>query len=109
MKAGSLTRRVTIQHYADGQNVIGQPMRAWVDLVTVWANIRVLNGREFLSGDGEQAQATASVRIRYREGITPAMRVVYRGQVYEIVAVLPDVSHREYVDLACKMVGFVSG
>lgn len=114
LRAGTLNRRVTIQHHVTGQNEIGQPVDSWENLAKtgdgkVWANIRMLNGREFLSGNAEQAQATASIRIRYREDVTAAMRVLHKDQVYEIVAVLPDEQNREHVDLACKRLEAING
>lgn len=102
MQAGTLNRQVTIQALGPGRDAFGQPTEAeWADVVTVWANIRTLNGREFAAAGGEASQATASIRIRYRTGLTAGMRVLHGATVYNVVAVLPDEAGRVHVDLAC--------
>ena len=46
----------------------------------------------------------ASIRVRYRAGITAGMRVVHNLTNYNITAVMPDVGGREYVDLVAEVV-----
>jgi SPP1 family predicted phage head-tail adaptor len=44
-----------------------------------------------------------SLRIRYRPDISAAWRVIYRGQVADIQAVLPDEVAREHIDLVISL------
>ena len=44
----------------------------------------------------------ASIRIRRRDDITAAMRVVHGAKVYDIKAVLPDEHGRGFLDLVCE-------
>jgi SPP1 family predicted phage head-tail adaptor len=46
----------------------------------------------------------ASIRVRYRAGITAGMRVVHNLVAYQITAVQPDVGGREFVDLVAEVV-----
>jgi SPP1 family predicted phage head-tail adaptor len=102
MRAGTLNRRVSLQALGSTQDPeTGESGDDWVEIAKPWANIRFLNGREFVSSGVEVSKATVSVRIRYRSGVSAAMRVVYRIAIYDIVAVLPDESGREFIDLAC--------
>jgi SPP1 family predicted phage head-tail adaptor len=103
VKAGSLRSRVTIQRRDVGEtDSFGTPIVSWENVATVWANIRYLNGKEYLTSGTEISAATMSVRIRYRSDITAAMRVLFGDCVLNIKAVLPDEAKREYVDLACE-------
>jgi SPP1 family predicted phage head-tail adaptor len=102
LTAGTFNRQVRIQRKTAGEDSLGEASQAWEDVAVVWANIRHLNGKEYLSGAQEISKAVASIRIRYRDDITAAMRVIYRGAVYNIEAVLPDMQRREYVDLAAS-------
>lgn len=104
MKAGALTRRVTIQERGTGQDEIGQPIDAWMTVATVWADIRHTSGLEAVRGGAEVSTVKASIRIRYRAGIDAGMRVLHGDTVYEIRAVLPDTSGRVYCDLVCEVV-----
>lgn len=109
MEIGKLKCKVLIQQLSSGQDDIGQPVRTWTNLIAtgdgkVWANIRHLSGLETIKGGAETAIGKASIRIRKRTDVTPAMRVVYGSTTYEIKAVLPDQTSREHVDLACEVI-----
>lgn len=104
MKAGLLNRKITIQALGSGVDAIGQPIESWSTFAQPWANIRFLNGVESVKGDAEVSVSKASIRIRYRQDITEAMRVVYNGITYQIKAVLPDEAGRDHVDLSCEVV-----
>lgn len=101
--AGNFNRLVRIQRKTSGENGLGEPSQTWEDFAVVWAHIRALNGKEYLAGAHETSKAFVSIRLRYRDDITAAMRVVYRDAIYNIEAVLPDMQRREYVDLAASL------
>jgi len=103
LQSGSLNRLVTVQRKSGDKDGLGQSTLIWIDFAVVWANIRYLSGKEYLVGQVEVSKAIASIRIRYREDITAAMRVLYRGAIYNIAAVLPDTQGREYVDLTVSI------
>ncbi|MCY0385653.1 phage head closure protein [Robbsia sp. Bb-Pol-6] len=102
MRAGTLNRLVEIQQPGDVKDKLGQPVPGWVRFARPWANIRTVNGREYAAADSERSEVTTSIQIRYRDDITTSMRVVHRGVVYKIHAVLPDEAGRECVYLACS-------
>ncbi|HEX7823633.1 MAG TPA: phage head closure protein [Mycobacterium sp.] len=103
MEAGKLNRRVTIQRPATGEYPDGQPMTGFVDLATVWANVRYLNGVETVKAGAVTSVAKASIRIRRRTDVTANMQVVLGATTFVIRAVLPDEESRERVDLACEV------
>lgn len=108
MRIGSLNHRVTIQVPAAARDEIGQPIpgaSGWTDFATVWANIRYLNGTETLKSDAPVSLARASIRIRRRDGLIANMRVLHGTTVFDVRAVLPDESSREFIDLACETGG----
>lgn len=98
MRAGSLDQRVTLQQKTVTHDEWGQPVGTWADVATIWANVRFLNGKEFITAGREAQQVGASVRIR-RRAVTSSMRLVHKGVVYAIAAVLPG-PRNEYIDLA---------
>ena len=104
MQAGRLNRRCVLQSPAQSVDEIGQPIPGWTDVATVWADIRLKSGLEAIKAGAPVSTVQASIRVRYRAGITAGMRVVHNLQVYEILAVQPDVGGREYVDLVCQVV-----
>ena len=105
MYAGQMRTRLLWQAKIQGQDAAGQPSTTWVDVVTVWASVRHvsgLKGLETVLAGQESPLLPASIRIRYRPGVTPAQRVRLDDTVYDIRAVLPDPSGRVYLDLVCE-------
>lgn len=102
MRIGALDRRVVLQRKDETRDPVTGAVRVqWVDVQAVWAHLRYLNGVEMLKADTVVSSAKVSIRIRHREDVGAAWRVVYGGQYFDILAVLPDGQGREYVDLAC--------
>lgn len=76
MRAGRLSRRVTIQERVESQNATGEVVWTWQDVCEVWAEIAAVSGREFFSAQQIQSNVTHTVLIRWRSGIVAKMRVV---------------------------------
>ena len=104
MQAGRLNRRCTLQAPGTAQDELGQPIPGWTDVATVWGDVRLRSGLESIKAGAPVSVVQASIRVRYRAGITAGMRVVHNLQAFNITAVLPDVGGREYVDLVCEVV-----
>ncbi|NDZ12045.1 head-tail adaptor protein [Variovorax sp. WS11] len=102
MEIGKLNRRVTIQQPGTVQDDIGEPVAGWVDVATVWANVRFLNGVETVKGDAPVSVARASIRVRRRTDVTAGMRAVLGSTIFDIRSVLDDQETRERIDLACE-------
>jgi len=110
MRSGDLNRRVRIERNGGGVDDLGQPVEGWTEVGTVWANVRMLTGKETLMSDADVASATASIRIRFRTDIGNGMRAVLLkfvgGQavddaIFNIQKALPDYDGRERTDLVC--------
>lgn len=99
MQAGRLNTRVTLQRRTAGQDSAGQPIDGWTDVGPDWAYFRVLSGLEAIKADAVTSVTKASCRVRYREDLTPDMRVLVAGEPWGIVSVQPDVNRRRFVDL----------
>lgn len=105
IRAGDLRHRVTIQQATVTRNEFGEPVETWQDLATVWAEVVDLSGREFIEArQAPASEVTTRVRIRYRAGIEPTMRVLHGARVLEIVAVLEPEGRRRELHLMCREV-----
>jgi SPP1 family predicted phage head-tail adaptor len=112
LEAGRLRHRVTIQERIQVQDAHGDIVPLWRDWATnVPAEIVPVSAREFVAGQGIQAQVTTKIRIRWRRGLEPTMRILHlidsgSPQVYDyynIAGILadPDSGH-VYVWLPCS-------
>lgn len=104
MSKDKYQHRVRIQRLTDAQDSTGQPSQQWSDVATVWAEISLQSGVELVRANAEQAIVKANIRIRWRTGVTTAMRALCGGAAYNILTVLPDMSRREHVDLVCEVI-----
>lgn len=104
MKNTDLRHRITIE----GQIQTQDPDT--LEYVTSWgaflanepAQVVPLSGREYLRAASNQAGVDTRMAIRYVEGVTADMRVVFDGVNYNILAVLPDPTARRWLTLMCQ-------
>lgn len=112
-RAGQFRDRVTIERQADGGTLdaYGNPTAAlWVELVTLWGDLRETPGREDLAAGRVEARASATLRLRYNGAsvsISPADRVRARGQVWAILGepIDPDGGRRERLEFRLEKGG----
>ena len=103
MQAGLLRDRVTIQVRSMADDAAGEPMLTWTDFAAgIHANVNDMTGKEYLAAQAVTNAVNTTIVIRYREGITAAMRALSRGVIYNIQAVIePENKHRE-MHLICQ-------
>lgn len=91
MGAGRLRQRIRIEALVVELDSDGAQQETWVDAFG-WlsADIQPLSGRELLAAQAVQGKVSGRIRIRYRPGIEPSMRIVHRDTVYNIEALIPD-------------------
>jgi len=105
MRAGQLRHRITLQQKTTSLFNYGATTETWAALDTVWAGIEALTGREFFSSQQTVAQADYRITLRYRSGITSAMRAVEGTRTFDIQTVLdPDGRRRELVLMVKEVV-----
>lgn len=103
MRAGKLRHRVTIQrergegdpgHVPDGE---GGYELAWIDVATVWASVRPLSVKEQTFAAQLQYSRTHEVKLRWRNGLTAAHRLLFKGRPLNIrgVSVLDEIRHEQ--------------
>ena len=86
MRAGRLRHRITFQSPGLVQDpVSGEMLLGWQ---TVWdkvpASVEALSARDLIAAQAGQSEASGRMVIRYRTGVLPTMRILHRGDVYDI-------------------------
>ena len=98
MRAGDLRTRGIIESPIDTPNDTGEPVRTWATFANAWAEVKPLAGREQFLAQQDASLVQYRVRLRYRAGITPAMRFRAGSRILDIEAVLdPGEQHIETV------------
>jgi len=108
MGAGNFDRRVELHAPHNRVTRSGGNERVWTKVTTVWAEqVRSAGGESDLA-DQVNAVTRATFRIRYRTGMGPDWRLVFRGQTYEINSVSEPVRNQT-LELACTALNVQSG
>ena len=94
--AGDLNDTITIRQKSSSRAANGEEIVTWTTLVSsLPAFIKPLNptarnrAGEFVDLSREVSILALEIRIRYRTGINTTMQVVWRGNPYEIEAMIP--------------------
>lgn len=85
---GSRDRRIKIQAPVTAKDDYNQDeITSWSDFATVWASLEDSAGSEVLQADQITAVKTTSFTIRYLDGVTEKMRVLFDGRHYDIESI----------------------
>lgn len=94
--------KVVFQTPPAGKDAAGQVIGGWTSLDPVWADARFPTGAEVVRGGLTVATKRASFRVRARADIDTTMRLVHKGEAYDIQAVLPDSKDRRFMFVVCE-------
>lgn len=94
---GKLRERVTIQQATESRNSLGETTLAWTTYAERWASVEGVSAREALELGQVDVSVTHRVRMRYVDGMTQNMRLVWRGRTLEIIALLEYANRSEHV------------
>lgn len=89
MRAGRLRHRVVIQQPTAGAaNDYGETADTWSTFATVWSEIVPQSAREYQQAQTLRGDMTHLIKIRWYNGVTIQMRVVYKSRNLNIVSVI---------------------
>lgn len=98
LNIGRLNTRITIQREAKTVTPTGSTVSAWTDIATVWAEIVTASASEFLTGFGEGQSNAAVFRIRWRDDLTTADRIMLNGRTYKVKEIV-ELGRRDGLEL----------
>lgn len=103
--AGDLKHRVTIlRRISNATSDLGEPIEVDIDAGTVWARVKPLTARDRLQGAELYQDVSHEVRIRYRDDITSADLLDFRGRKLTIESLIDiEEQHVELVLLCSEI------
>ena len=90
--AAELNRRVTFQRFIGEADSVGDfqylDNSCWENVVTVWAQVKTLSSREFMTAGQEQNEITHNIKLRRRswDADVTCMRAVMLGKRYKLLS-----------------------
>ncbi len=83
-----LNKRIMLLVPATGQDAVGQPLVGTVDFAEVWAEVVDVSGDATVSADQLEHVTRSEMTIRALSSLPPVLLARYKGDVYDIKAVL---------------------
>lgn len=106
IRAGPMRFQVVIERRTDEQDDAGQQLDEWDVFATRRAAMQRVTGDEIETAQQEAARVPTTFRLRWLDGVLPAMRLTCDGKVYDIKsAVDPDGLKNELIITAAELVG----
>lgn len=102
INSGQMNQRIILQTRTAGVDALGQESTTWSDTMIIWAHAEPLRGREFFAAGQAQSEVDVRFRVRWRDTITPTMRVSWRDELYDIVSIIEPQGGREQLELMCS-------
>lgn len=84
LNPGKLRHKVSIEEKMEEVSLGKRGAPTWISLLTRWAAIEPLAGRELEYARQIVADATHEVTMRYIDEITTDMRMEYKGRYFQI-------------------------
>lgn len=102
MDIGNLRHRVKIESYTPARDSYGAEIENWISVATVWASVEPISGKEYFASKQINAEVTTTITMRYHVGISPAMRVIFKERIFEILSVINLEERNIALVLMCK-------
>lgn len=85
MDSYRLDRQITFRRAVQTRDDFGGVVETWEDFATVWASKRDVKASEHFKAAQVIAVGTTVFHVRWRNDITPDMRLVFEDQEYDIM------------------------
>lgn len=110
MNPGRLRERVTFQKRSTALNSYREAKDAWSKIVSCWASVDPISGREFFTAMQVQSDITFRITCRYSNAlskVTAQDRIIHGNKIYDIRHPPIDVNsrHREMQFMCTEHVG----
>ena len=102
MNAGCLRHRIQFQSKTKGRDRFNAEKEEWNDLFPTWSEIKPGSTREFLAAQQLKSTLSHEVTIRYRNNITPDMRIRYGSRHFNIHGIRNVGERNAWLVLTCE-------
>ena len=95
MRAGDMRHQVRLEERTTLQDAAGEPQLTWNLVAERRASIERSPGREVWASAQRSGRVPTVFRLRYLDGVTPAMRLIFDGKVYDILSAIDQAGRGE--------------
>jgi SPP1 family predicted phage head-tail adaptor len=98
---GRLRHRIALERAVRSDDGGGGANESWVKVADVWAEIRPTGGGEIVESDALTGRISHEIIMRFRTGVSPAMRLISNTRLFEIFAVIDIDERRRWIKCLC--------
>lgn len=102
MRTGPLRHRIVIQKPTRVKNAFDEWVDDWEDWATVWAAVEPLRGSRYFAAKQASSEVEGTVRMRYRDGVEPTMRIKFGERYLKIISVVNPSERRRELEILYK-------
>jgi len=99
---GDLRHRLVIEAGQRSDDGGGGALVNWVTVATVWGAVIPLAGREAVSAERLAGQVSHRIVVRYRDDVTPSMRIRQGARSFRIMVTLDPDQRRHWLHCLCE-------
>lgn len=103
LQAGKLDRQVTILKPTKVRTDFGEEDEVYTTLAVVWAQVRPLSSTERYTAFADHSARSNYFRIRYRNDVTPTMRIKYENLEWEIKGIT-EIGRQDALDIFAEVI-----
>ena len=103
MKAGDLKHLITIERATTITDDRGNRRPEWLPVVTCWASMADVSGRDFYAAQAYQAQDIVTFGIRWRDDINKECRINKGGTIYQIEQINHLGYKRDFIHIKARL------
>lgn len=91
LNAGQMRHQVRLEQRVSTQDTAGEPTLSWALFAERRASIERMAGRELWGAEQRLGRVPTIFRLRWFDGVSPAMRLLWNGNVFDILSAIdPD-------------------
>ena len=104
MRIGDLRHRIVLRKKVVTEDELKQQSETWTDVVTIWACVEPLSGKEYFAAKQTNAEVSVKFTLRYLSGVKSDMRVAFKDRSFEIQTVINPKERNRSLVLMCTEV-----
>jgi SPP1 family predicted phage head-tail adaptor len=109
VEIGKLNQRITLLEHRTKIDEIGNHVTKWEELCSMWSMVTIKSlqssSENTENGTSKEIQ-TVTFTVRQSSYLlfinSTTHRILFRGQIYNIISVKPDYEHNSYMTISCE-------
>ena len=98
-RIGDMRERVELQSRTPTVGGIGNITYVWATVATIWAQVKPVSAMERFVAERLAARGIYEITIRWRTGVGPQMRFLWRGRILSVKQMLNPDERRRFLTM----------